>query len=134
MVMDQEPFSTAFLKNVGGLLVAFADAISNGSGKLLGAANPGHGAVHADDLYGCCHTHETSTLKDFLPALAYRFPSVQQGPSRMYAPDPIFLQPYRIHLFEIQILQGAVKVLIGIHNFLFFPSRFCASFRDLNFR
>src|SRR5258705_4190499 len=117
MVMDQEPFSAVFLKNVGGLLVCCVDPASILSGNLLGAANPGRGVLHVDELYACCNTHGASALKDFLPTLAYRFPSVHQISSRMNAPDPVFLQPYVVHLFQIQILQRAVKMLIGSQNF-----------------
>ena len=91
MVMDQEPFSAAFLKNVGGLLVRCVDLTSIGSGNPLGTANPGSGVLHVDELYAGGNTHGTGTLEDFPPTLAYRFPSVQQISSRMNAPDPVFL-------------------------------------------
>ena len=132
MVMDKEPFSAASLKNVGSLFVTRTDLVSNGGGDFLDAANQGRRILHAHELYGHCYTHGICTLKDFLPALAYRSPSVQKVSSRMNASDPIFLQPYGIHLFEIQILQGTIKMRVGIQNLFIFRSHFGASYCGLN--
>jgi hypothetical protein len=56
--------------------------------------------------------HIIRMVKNRFPALAHRFPALQQVPPGMHALGPVCLHPDRSHLLDVQALKGTVKLLI----------------------
>ena len=116
VVMHEIPRSVARLEDICGLGAARAGAAPHSASDVFRTAHPGRGTVHADGLHTDRDAHGIGITKHCLPAFADRFPSFQQVPSGVNALDPVFLQPYGVHLFETEILQGAVETPVGLPN------------------